>query len=200
MAFTVTGANPSRSEKIYEAIQGEWYVDELWGFGEESGTLQLSGDSRLCGGESEEEFADRLSVLIWQANQGFCEVEIIATYLENMPYEKHTRSQEFYDKVLAEHPDSLKDVVPDAEPVTSDAEPVKLELLPGFEEALKTTSRTEALYQLVEEKGLDLDEYVHQLKSMEASDINNEGSRAQFSYMIEVGGVAWVEDTLGNYK
>lgn len=107
MVFTVSGAKPSLLDAIYEAIQGEWNVQSPWGHSDRT-ELRCDGDSNLCGGESEEEFADRMSVLIWQANQGFCEVEIAATCLENLPYENHTRSQAFYDKVLAEHPEALK--------------------------------------------------------------------------------------------
>lgn len=198
MQFKVAELDPSKIDAISDLLGDEWVGGMYSYVSRDPYSVSWDGESSLYGGETEEEFADRIAVLIWQVNQGFCMVEIVATYLENLPCETYTRDQDFYEKVKVEAPEALE--LKPAEPVKPD-EPMKpLELLPGFVEALKTTSRTEALYRLVEEKGLDLDDYVHQLKSTEASDINNEGSRAQLDYMIEVGGVAWVEDTLGNYK
>ena len=42
----------------------------------------------------------------------------------------------------------------------------------------------------------DLDSHVHELKSQEASDINNSGLRDQFNYLCDRGGVDWVESLL----
>jgi len=198
MQFKVIGLNPSKEDAIGDVLADEW-VGGMYSYASRDPfSVTWDGESSLCGGESEEEFASRIAVAVWQANQGFCEVEVIATYLENLPFETHFMDRDLYEKVKAEHPEALE--LKPVEPVES-VEPMKpLELLPGFVEALKTPSRAEALYLLVEEKGLDLDDFVHQLKSVEASDINNDGSRAQLDYMIAVGGIAWAEDALDNYK
>jgi hypothetical protein len=62
--------------------------------------LQASASDWLCGGESEEQFTERLSVAIWRANGEFCEVVVNATYLEELPYESHTLDQDDYDRLI----------------------------------------------------------------------------------------------------
>ena len=62
--------------------------------------LQASAQDTLGGGESEEQFTERLSVAIWRANGSFCELVVSATYLENLPYETHTLNQEDYDRLI----------------------------------------------------------------------------------------------------
>ena len=46
------------------------------------GHLRASAQDWLAGGESEEQFTERLSVAIWRANGAYCEVSVDATYLE----------------------------------------------------------------------------------------------------------------------
>ena len=45
-------------------------------------------------------------------------------------------------------------------------------------------------------KSEDIDEHIHQLKSVEASDINNDGLGAQFDYLIVTAGPDFVEQLL----
>lgn len=40
----------------------------------------------------------------------------------------------------------------------------------------------------------DLDDHVHELKSKEASAINNAGIEAQVTYLVEQGGEEWVRE------
>jgi hypothetical protein len=56
-----------------------------------------------------------------------------------------------------------------------------------------------AFTDLVREIGLrhvpeDLDDHVHELKSKEASDINNTSLEAQVSYLVEAAGEEWVRE------
>jgi hypothetical protein len=48
----------------------------------------------LCGGEQEHEFAKRLAMAIWEANGGFCLVDVRAVYLEELPYESYTYDED----------------------------------------------------------------------------------------------------------
>jgi hypothetical protein len=41
-----------------------------------------------------------MSVAIWRANGGFCEVVVNATYLEELPYEIHSLDQADYDRLM----------------------------------------------------------------------------------------------------
>ena len=67
-------------------------VDRCW---------SSSAQSRLCGGESEKEFADRLAKAVWKANgkPGQC---MEATYLENLPYETCNRGTKAYTRLMDE--------------------------------------------------------------------------------------------------
>ena len=46
----------------------------------------------------------------------------------------------------------------------------------------------------------DLDEHVYELKSQEASVINNSGLQEQFNYLCDSGGIDWVESLLNETK
>ena len=55
------------------------------------------------------------------------------------------------------------------------------------------------LTKLAEKLGIseeELDEYVHEQKAKEASDINNSGLRAQIDYLVRYNGAAWTKETL----
>lgn len=84
-------------------------ADEVWTWEEWSGTmldnhdiLYSYGDSNLCAGETEDEFAVRLTKAIWKANGGYCEVNVNQTCLEDLPCESYTLSEEDYKKSMAE--------------------------------------------------------------------------------------------------
>ncbi len=55
------------------------------------------------------------------------------------------------------------------------------------------------LLKLAEKLGIeesDLDDYVHELKSEEAKEINNNGLRAQIHYLVRSNGAKWTKDTI----
>lgn len=94
MTVTITGYKPIRKDKVIEAAMAEWEIDDF--FDSDTNAIQGTGQSNLCGGESEEEFADRIAAAIWKANKGPCEVEVHATYMENLPCDTHTRGAKEY--------------------------------------------------------------------------------------------------------
>lgn len=70
---------------------------------EKSFELTSYGEDSLCGGESEEEFVDRLSKELWKAaDVGYFPVEVRMTYLEELPYEEHVRERGDYDELMKE--------------------------------------------------------------------------------------------------
>ena len=104
MLVQVREFNPARLNQIEMACSAEWpfEADE---FSVETGTnntrvLTAKAFGTLCGGESDEEFTDRLAMAIWKANQGYCEVEVQALYLEDLPYEQHVREKEDYQRLM----------------------------------------------------------------------------------------------------
>ena len=60
-------------------------------------TLSCAGQGSLCGGETGDQFARRLTVAIFKANRGRCKVEVRTTCLENLPYESHTPGDDIED-------------------------------------------------------------------------------------------------------
>lgn len=88
MSVEISGFDVKRKDAIIEAAQTEWTFpgwDEL----AEPPLLWSKGEYNLYGGESEDEFANRLAAAIWVANRGPCEVEIVATYMEELPHETY---------------------------------------------------------------------------------------------------------------
>jgi hypothetical protein len=77
------------AQEHWEALEGDWF--------EHSGTLSSTGNGSLCGGDTEEAFAARLTEAIWTANQAYCEVTVDATYLEDLPYERYTFYETDYE-------------------------------------------------------------------------------------------------------
>ena len=92
--------DPEREDQIQSILAEEigtpiddWEDGYPWEIREpdEHRTMWCSYQRNLCGGESEEEFVDRLSEAVWKANGGPCRIEVRATYLEDLPYETHVR-------------------------------------------------------------------------------------------------------------
>lgn len=99
MRVKIQKFDKSRHRKINEACAEEWPFDGLDSYEIDDGTV-LMGDAEgnLGGGETEEDFADRIAGAVWKANQGYCQVNVIATYLEDLPYEIHERRYQDYRK------------------------------------------------------------------------------------------------------
>lgn len=109
MHFKISGFDPTRRSLIEDVLGEEWEVEvapdsQSW---LPENTIMADGESRLCGGESEEEFTDRIARRVWTVNGGFCLVEVVATCLDNIPCETHTRDIEAFDKALADNPNLL---------------------------------------------------------------------------------------------
>ncbi len=98
MAVTITGAARDRVDAVKQAAEAEWTFGEWFLDG---GVLTASADDRLCGGETEEQFAERLAKEIWTANGDYCRVEVHATYLEDLPCETHCPDEDDYRRLMA---------------------------------------------------------------------------------------------------
>ena len=105
MSVEVSGHNPAKVAEIQAAAEQEWPFDDWWSAEDDNAaTRHASGQSSLCGGETEEEFTERLSLAIWRANGGFCRVSVDATYLENLPYETYELDEADYARLIqSEH-------------------------------------------------------------------------------------------------
>jgi hypothetical protein len=97
MGVEINGFSAARVEDIKTAAEEEC---PFAGWLEREGELTSSAESSLCGGETEEEFADRLAKAIWTANKAFCLVDVRATYLDDLPCEIHSRDESDYERLL----------------------------------------------------------------------------------------------------
>jgi hypothetical protein len=98
MTVEISGYDAAKVSEIQAAAKEQWPFAD-WSF-QDDGIMQSSAQDYLCGGLSEEEFAERLGVAIWKANGGFCEVSVDATFLENLPYEVHTLDEADYARLI----------------------------------------------------------------------------------------------------
>jgi hypothetical protein len=99
MTVTVSGHDPAKESQIRSAAAEEWPFEDWREQGE--GQLCSSAQDNLCGGLSEEVFAERLSLAIWKANGAYCEVVVNATYLEELPHERHALGEDDYARLIA---------------------------------------------------------------------------------------------------
>ena len=98
MTVEISGHDPEKVSEIQAAAEEEWPFEDWWSSDERRHASVRAG--LICGGETEEQFTERLSVAIWRANGGFCEVVVNATYLEELPYEIHTLDQADYERLI----------------------------------------------------------------------------------------------------
>ena len=101
MSVTVEGYDPKRRVAIEEAAAEEWDFDD-WDErpldkSEGPPTLSVNGVSELCGGETEDKFARRLTLAIFKANRGRCRVVVNATCLENPPCDSYELGDDIED-------------------------------------------------------------------------------------------------------
>jgi len=106
MSVEINGYNPKYRRAIETACRKVWTFDDAVSNCAVAKSIKEThltigaGDGYLCGGESEEEFTDRLSKAIWKANKGPCIVRVNATYLEELPCENHIRGLSDYKSIM----------------------------------------------------------------------------------------------------
>jgi hypothetical protein len=103
MSVEISGHDPTKVPHIQAAAGSQWPFDD-WSLSSEkdqdTAAMHASAQHNLCGGESEEQFTERLSMAIWRANGRYCEVTVDATYLESLPYETHALSETDYARLM----------------------------------------------------------------------------------------------------
>jgi hypothetical protein len=101
MELTVTGFNPGKEDTIVGAVLNEWGFEDSDHISHDDGDiLEFRGQDSLYGGESEEQFADRIAITVWKANGKYCKVQVLAVNLEDPPAERHTRLDTDYKKLM----------------------------------------------------------------------------------------------------
>lgn len=95
MAIDVFGIAQGKNKKIHHAVEKEWTIEH---FDFRKGSATFVGQGNLSGGESEDEFAERVAHSIWKANGAYCKVQVKATYLEELPFEIHSFDRKDYER------------------------------------------------------------------------------------------------------
>ena len=106
MSIKITGHDDKQAHAIFTAIKKEWdfqdeFLNDITAQENEPRFLSAYGESYLGGGESEEQFTDRVALAVWKANGGYCHIQVEAIYLEELPYEIHTRDDDDYYQLMA---------------------------------------------------------------------------------------------------
>jgi hypothetical protein len=96
MCVAITGSDPIRLGDIIAACMDEWPF-EAASAGDSGTECSLCGEGRLLGNRTESDFADRLAAAVWEANGGYCEVKVTATFLDSLPCTEHVRGPEHYE-------------------------------------------------------------------------------------------------------
>jgi hypothetical protein len=99
MCIEVTDFCLEKTEEIKAACNREWAFEDWVDPRPGNVYLRSTADGSLCGGESEEEFSDRIAITIWKANGKYCEVMVSAIYMEELPFENHVRDENDYDRL-----------------------------------------------------------------------------------------------------
>lgn len=96
MHVTVAAVDRGFLEAAVGYVEDSCYcddVDTLDYIHEGHAVVVITGETYLSGGESEEEFADRVGAAICAAapEHPAFDIEVRATYLEDLPYERYER-------------------------------------------------------------------------------------------------------------
>ena len=97
MTVSILGYDKKQKYEIQIAAETEWDFCDWHGM---DGELISSGEGNLGGGESEDEFSRRLAMAIWEANGKFCQVDVCATCLEDLPYETYGFNKDDYKRIM----------------------------------------------------------------------------------------------------
>lgn len=93
-----------RKDQIVESCCEEWAFDKesFRDFERGNGAkgIEAVAQDRLCGGETEDEFAARMATAIWTANGGYCRVVVNTLYLEELPYEAYPMEETEYEEIM----------------------------------------------------------------------------------------------------
>ncbi len=102
MTVIVESYIPAQAAAIGTVAEKEWSFDcwdEVPWSGEPSRLLG-SGDGNLCGGETEQQFVDRLTRAIWRANGAYCPIKVQAVYLDDHQPDCYLADEADYARVI----------------------------------------------------------------------------------------------------
>ena len=100
MTLKVFNFDRNNTDKIKDAAEYMWEFDSWCDLSVGNcGAINAYGAGTLYGGENDKEFAKRLAAAVWAANDGYCEIEVIATYLSVLPSATYSFDEYDYDNI-----------------------------------------------------------------------------------------------------
>jgi len=104
MQLRVAGLQEPEPHKIQMALEDEWDWGDFYSRPDTDGSMYLhtSGQDRLCGGESADQFARRCYKAVLKAIGRPVKIEITSIYLDDLPYETHDLGVDEAEKMLKE--------------------------------------------------------------------------------------------------
>ena len=99
MEVAISDHVPQNIAAMQKAAEEEWPFED---WRECAGEWVSDGESNLCGGETDDEFAERLSKAVWRANGAFCKVAVRAFFLEELPVEDHCLGKADYERLIGQ--------------------------------------------------------------------------------------------------
>ena len=103
MSVRISNHDPARVAAIVEAAEEEW---PFGGLTDNGTSLSGYGQDNLIAGCSEKDFAEQFTAAIWRANGAYCNVKIVATYLEDLPCETYRLEKADYARLITGQPDA----------------------------------------------------------------------------------------------
>lgn len=100
MKVQVSGHNPQMATAIKAAATKEWPFEDWEEKKDDEKELVSMAADFLCAGEGDDDFAKRLTVAIWRANEAYCEVVVEATYMEELPFEEYQFDEKDYKRLI----------------------------------------------------------------------------------------------------
>jgi len=99
MSIAVDDVSKKEHTTCLGVCHEEWGSEDeyLTRWNKDNPNFFTESNGSLCGGESEEEFAHRITNAIWKALGRFISVRIEATYLEDLPCESYELDKSDYE-------------------------------------------------------------------------------------------------------
>lgn len=96
MQVEVRDFDTTKKDAILTALQKLWPFDNTYETGEPVNYISVDGNGNLVA-KREDEFAREVTRAVWDVNGAYCEVNVIATYLEDRPYNSYIEDKDDYE-------------------------------------------------------------------------------------------------------
>ena len=86
-------------EMIHDVVKEEWSIDDEY---EDTDYYVMRGVGSLCGGETEEEFANKVAMALWEKLEKYHRITVEAVYLDDLPCETYDMGEETYAEEMSD--------------------------------------------------------------------------------------------------